>query len=145
MSDIEQRLSVIESRFAISELRSKYCWYTVRGLQDEVLGLFTDDGVFENSRHAEAAPVTVRGHKALADYFSRMKPARRVPLVMNEVTRIHGDEAEGTCAMLSVGEDGFAGHYIDQFTRVDGTWRFSIRRFFPYWPVYKPDVDHIHP
>mgnify|MGYP006213080245 CR=1 FL=1 len=36
---------------------------------------------------------------------------------MNEVTRIQGDVAEGTCAMLSMGEDGFAGHYIDQFRK----------------------------
>lgn len=145
MNNIAQRLSVIEARFAISELRSKYCWYTVRGLQNEVLGLFTEDGVFENSRNADTQPVTVSGHRALADYFARMRPARRVPLVMNEVTRVNGDEAEGTCAMLSVGDDGFAGHYIDHFTRTDGVWRFKSRRFFPYWPVFKPDADQRHP
>ncbi len=145
MKDFEQRLQVIESRFQISELRSKYCWYTVRGLRDEVLALFTSDGVFENARNEGDAPVRVHGQEALAEYFSRLKPARRVPLVMNEVTHIEGDAAEGSCAMLGIGDDGFAGHYIDQFRRVDGAWLFASRRFFPYWPIYKPDADRRHP
>lgn len=145
MTDIERRVSDIEARFAISELRSKYCWYTVRGMKHEVLALFTGDGVFENARSEGAEPATARGTAELSEYFSRMTPGRRVPLVTNELTRIDGDSAEGTCAMLGVGEDGFAGHYIDQFRRVDGTWLFSSRRFFPYWPIYKPDADRAHP
>ena len=143
--DIEQRLNVIEARFAISELRSRYCWYTVRGLKDEVLTLFTDDAVFQNARSESEQPVTVAGKAALAEYFSRMKPARRIPLVTNEVTRVKGDTAEGTCAMLSVGDDGFSGHYIDTFQKVNGQWLFSSRKFFPYWPIYKPDVERTHP
>lgn len=145
MSDLEKRLEVIESRYAISELRSRYCWYTVRGLREELLKLFTDDGVFQNARSEGEAPVMVKGQGALAEYFSRIKPARRVPLVTNEVTTINGDTAEGTCAMLGVGDEGFAGHYIDQFQRVNGAWQFSSRQFFPYWPLYKPDPTRIHP
>lgn len=145
MSDIEKRVADLEARFAISELRSKYCWYTVRGLKDEVIKLFTEDGVFENSRNDSGTPVAVVGRAALQQYFARMQPARRVPLVMNEVTTINGDEAEGTSAMLGVGEDGFAGHYIDTFRKVDGQWRFKVRRFFPYWPMYKPDGERRHP
>ena len=44
--DIEKRLAAVEARFALSELRSKYCWYTVRGLRDQVVALFTDDGTY---------------------------------------------------------------------------------------------------
>jgi len=145
MSDIEHRLAAIEARFAISELRSKYCWYTVRAMKDAVLDLFTDDALFENSRTPASQPVAVRGRAALQDYFARMQPARRVPLVMNEVTQVDGDVAEGTCAMMSVGDDGFCGHYIDQFRKVDGQWRFSSRRFFPYWPMFKPAPDRLDP
>ncbi len=143
--NIEERLAQLETRIAISELRSKYCWYTVRGMKQELVELFAEDGVFENSRNDEDAPVVVTGRKALDEYFSRVKPARRVPLVMNEVTTVNGDEAEGTCAMLGVGEDGFCGHYIDTFRKVDGRWLFSVRRFFPYWPMYKPAPDRPFP
>jgi ketosteroid isomerase-like protein len=145
MSEIEKRLEIIESRFAISELRSRYCWYTVRGMREELLALFTDDGVFENSRNEGDTPTSAQGKSELAAYFSKMKPARRVPLVTNEVTRVTGDLAEGTCAMVGVGDDGFAGHYIEQFRRVDGTWLFSRRQFFPYWPIYRPDAKRLHP
>lgn len=145
MTDLEKRVEVIEARYAISELRSRYCWYTVRGQREELLTLFTDDGVFENSRAEGETPARAQGQAELAAYFSRIKPARRVPLVTNEVTRVDGDSAEGTCAMLGVGDDGFAGHYIEQFRRVDGVWLFSSRQFFPYWPLYKPDATRVHP
>lgn len=145
MSDLEKRLEVIEARYAISELRSRYCWYTVRGMRAELLTLFTEDGVFENARREDESPARAEGQDALAAYFSHMKPARRVPLVTNEVTRVNGASAEGTCAMVGVGEDGFAGHYIEQFRRVDDVWLFSSRRFFPYWPMYRPDATRVHP
>ena len=141
MSDIETRLAVIEARFAISELRSKYCWYTTRGMRDEVVALFTEDGVFDNARNN----TVVRGHAALTEYLAPMKPARRVPLVMNEVVRVNGDTAEGTCAMQSISDDAFCGHYIDEFRKVDGVWLFSVRRFFTYWPVYQPAADRRDP
>jgi hypothetical protein len=75
-------------------------------------------------------PVVVRGRQALRAYFDRMKPARRVPLVTNEVTQVSGDHAQGTCAIVST---------------VDGRWLFARRQFFPYWPVYKPSAERIDP
>jgi hypothetical protein len=143
--DIETRLAAMEARIAISELRSRYCWYTVRGLRHEVVGLFTDDAVFENSRSEGEAPVVVAGKGALREYFARMRPARRVPLVTNEVTTVDGDRAEGTCAMLSMGDESFCGHYVDRFRREQGHWRFERRQFFPYWPVYRPSAERLHP
>jgi hypothetical protein len=145
MKDIETRLAEIEARIAISELRSKYCWYTVRGNRSDLLTLFTEDGIFQNARTAEEHPVTVTGKKELAEYFERIAPARRVPLATNEVITIDGGRAEGTCAMVSVGDDSFTGHYIDTFEKVQGKWLFSARRFFPYWPVYRPAPDRPHP
>lgn len=145
MIDVAKRLEIIEARIAISELRSKYCWYTTRGLKEELLSLFTDDGIFQNSRSTAGAPHVVKGTAALSEYFSRMRPARRVPLVMNEVTHVTGDFAEGTCAMQAVGEESFCGHYIDDFRRVNSKWLFAVRRFYPYWPTYMPDPERRHP
>jgi hypothetical protein len=144
-SDIERRLDAIEARFAISELRSKYCWYTTRGMVDDVVRLFTEDGVFENWRKPGGQPAIVRGSEALRDYLSVMKPARRMPMVMNEVTHVEGNRAEGTCVMHSLGEDSFCGHYIDECKKIGGYWAFSVRRFFPYWPQYIPSADRHDP
>lgn len=142
---LDERISALEARNAISELRSRYCWYTVRGLRDEVATLFTEDARFENSRNAAGQTIIVTGRAALQDFFSRMQPARRIPMVMNEVIAIKGDTAQGTCAMMSIGEDSFCGHYRDDFRKIGSRWLFSRRQFFPYWPQYRPDVDGIHP
>jgi SnoaL-like domain len=145
MSDLEARIAMLETRNALSELRAKYCWYTVRGERAEVLKLFTGDAVFQNFRQEGLEPVTLTGKPAMDAYFTRMKPGRRVPLVCNEVTHIDGDRAYGTCAMQSVGEDGFCGHYFDEFRKVDGQWLFSVRRFYPYSPIFRPSTEHPHP
>lgn len=144
-TDIEKRLAELEARVAISELRAKYCWYTVRGLRDDVVNLFTEDGVFENSRNEQGDIISVVGRNALQEYFSRMKPARRIPVVSNEVTHLDGDRAEGTAVMQSLGEERFCGHYIDQYRKLNGQWLFSKRQFFPYWPLFKPNAERRHP
>ena len=145
MSNIEQRIADIEARFAISELRSKYSWHTVRAQKPELIELFTEDGVFENWRTEGDAPVVVTGRKALAQYFDRMRPARRIPMATNEVTTINGDRAEGSCVMFAMGEEEFCGHYIDSFEKCNGVWLFKVRRYYPYWPMYKPDAQRRQP
>jgi len=141
MTDIERRIAAIEDRIAISELRSKYCWHTTRGNRDQVVALFTEDCIFQNSRNTDGAPLVIEGREALRDYLSRMRPGRRVPMVMNEIIELHEETAEGTCVMQSIGEDGFCGHYIDKFRREDGEWLFSVREFYPYWPIFAPKAD----
>jgi predicted metallopeptidase len=146
MTDIERRVEALETRAAVSELRSKYCWYTTRGDRRSVADLFTTDAIFQNYRSATDDPVTIVGREALHAHFERMRPARRIPMVMNEVTHItDAGVAEGTCVMHALGEDGFCGHYIDDFRKMAGTWLFARRRFFPYWPVFRPDADRPAP
>jgi len=145
MTDIETRLAAIEDRIAIGELRARYCWYMTRGLKDEVVALFTEDGVFQSLRRAGASGPEPKGKAALQAYFANAKPAGRVPVVMNEVTHIEGDRAEGTCVMQSLGDDAFCGHYIDRFRKVNGQWLFAARHFYPYWPTYMPHAARRHP
>jgi hypothetical protein len=145
MTLLEQRVEALEARNAISELRAAYCWHTARARREALVELFTPDGIFENTRDAAAEPVRVEGRDALFAFFSRMTPARRIPLVMNEVVRIAGESAEGTCAMMALGKDHFCGHYIDDFRKAGGRWLFSRRRFFPYWPDYRPDPMRVDP
>lgn len=145
MDDLATRIRQLEDRVALSELRSKYCWYTVRGLKDEVRALFTEDGVFENHRGNAGAPAIAAGQAALAAYFQRMAPARRIPVVFNEVFQIDGDHATGTCVMQSVGDSPFCGHYVDQFERGPEGWKFARRSFYPYWPDYAPSAERHAP
>jgi len=146
MNTLESRIADLETRFAVSELRSTYCWYTARGDRRAVVELFAEDAVFENSRGASNEPVSVRGRDAIARHLSGMRPGRRIPLVANEVTKIlREDRAEGTCVMTNLGEDPFCGHYIDEFVKVEGIWRFSLRRFFPYSPEFSPSADRLAP
>lgn len=146
MNELERRLANLEARFAISELRSTYCWHTTRGERDAVIALFAEDAVFQNSRGAGSDPVVVRGREAIAQHLAHMRPARRIPLVVNEVTRmIDDDSAEGTCVMTNLGEDPFCGHYIDKFTRIGERWFFSSREFYSYWPQFNPSTSRSAP
>jgi len=145
MNDIERRVAALEARHEISELRARYCWYITRAMLPELVALFTDDGVFENTRNAAAPPVRVCGRDELARFFQKTQAGRRTPMVANEVIHIGDSEAEGTCVMVSFGDDSFCGHYVDTFRKVDGRWLFSARRFRPYWPDYRPDPTHLHP
>jgi hypothetical protein len=146
MKSLESRIADLETRFAVSELRSTYCWYTTRGERQAVVELFVEDAVFENSRGASEAPTIVRGRNAIASHLSGMRPGRRIPLVVNEVTKIlSANRAEGTCVMTNAGEDPFCGHYVDEFLKVGDIWRFSVRRFFPYSPQFSPSTDRLVP
>lgn len=146
MKTLEQRIADLEARNEISELRSAYCWHTTRGEADAVRSLFVEEGIFQNIRGGtDGQPLVICGQAAMTEYFSRMRPARRIPVVMNEVTRVEGDKAEGTCVMVNHTDAPFCGHYIDDFAKVGGKWRFAVRRFYTYWPVYEPAPDRKAP
>ncbi len=145
MQSLESRIATLEARFALSELRSKYCWHTARGDREAVVALFTVNGVFENHRKPGRVPAVAIGHHEIRAYLSQMAPGRRLPSVTNEVIRIDGDTAQGTCFMSSIGDEPFCGHYIDSFRLHQGQWLFSRREFYPYWPVFAPSPDHTTP
>jgi hypothetical protein len=145
MQSLEMRIAALEARYAISELRSRYCWHTARGDREAVVSLFTPDGVFENHRKAGGVPAVAVGHDQIRAYLSQMAPGRRLPSVTNEVVHIEAGSAEGTCFMSSVGDEPFCGHYIDSFQQHEGKWFFSRRAFYPYWPIFAPNPDRREP
>jgi len=137
-----RRVESIEARIALSELRAKYAWYIAHGAASEVADLFTEDGIFEMYETAERV-VTMKGRDVIRERLSAVPDGVRVPLVTNEIFSIDGDRARGTCAMhspVSPGQSGgFGGHYVDELQRVRGTWLFSRRTFYYYWPIYSAD------
>jgi len=138
----EQQIYVLEARVLISELRSRYCWYTTRGDRESVVNLFTKDCRFVNHRSAKNV-VTIHGRENLFNHLSEMKPGRRIPMVMNEITSVYTDTASGTCVMYALGEDPFCGHYEDTFKKVDDDWLFSSRSFYPYSPIFRPSQTDV--
>jgi hypothetical protein len=152
VTDLERRLNQLESYNEIAELRSKYCWYATRGDVPPIVELFTQDLEFVGPADAQGRRRTVRGRGELLPYFQAGigMPGLVVPLIVNHVIEIDGDEARGTCAMqspVSPGPDGNPGgpasvfYYQDRFKRVDGRWFFSYRKLSLYYPVLQLDDD----
>jgi hypothetical protein len=151
-SDLESRVSELESYNEITELRSTYCWYAARGDVSPIMELFTDDLQFVGPADVQGRRRTVNGRQELLSYFQAGigKPGLVVPLVVNHVIEINGDEAHGTCAMdspVTPGPDGRPGgaasvfYYQDRFKRVNGRWLFSYRKLSLYQPVLQLDDD----
>ena len=130
MSDLETRLHAMEDRDAIRELTARYCYHAVRGDIEEIVALFTEDGVMEAGDTCEQGPEALT-----ALYRETLGELRPIPCVHNHVVDLDGDNATGSCTVeLRMIENGeaytAAGWYEDRFRRVAGTWKFSHRKLF---------------
>jgi ketosteroid isomerase-like protein len=135
MATLEERIRAIEDRDSIRELTARYCQLAVAGKADDVVDLFTEDGVMESGDTVE------RGQERLRElYRESFKALRPIPTVHNHVVELDGDHATGFCSLeLRTVEDGVAvtaaGHYEDRFERVDGVWKFACRKLVFYHRV----------
>ncbi len=135
MAALEQRIRAIEDREAIRELTARYCRLAVGGRAEEIVELFREDGVMESG------DTLGRGRDALlALYRQSFGALRPIPTVHNHVIELDGDRATGFCSVeLRLVEQGVAvtaaGHYEDEFARVDGVWKFARRRLVFYHRV----------
>lgn len=134
MQDLEARLRRVEDRQEIAELRARYCHVLDGRRWDELAELFTEDGVFDGLARVE-------GREAIRRFFSTRVPALGEGFwhfCTNGTVDLDGDRAAGRISMeyLSV-KDGVsyvsAGHYDDELARVDGRWRFRVRRIEFYY------------
>jgi hypothetical protein len=149
-ASLEQRVDALESYNEITELRSKYCWHAARGDIPPIVELFTEDLEFVSPADGQGNRHTVHGRKELLPYFVAGigKPGLVVPLIVNHVVVVNGDEATGTCAMESpvtplpggqVGGPPMVYYYYDRFKRVNGRWYFSYRKLSLYRPMLQLD------
>jgi hypothetical protein len=137
MTDLETRLSQLETRVAISQLRALYCHLADQSRWRDLGELFTEDVTF-------AAAAEVHGRENLIAFFGEIGRQQEAAwhFVHNETLSIDGDEATGRCYFdAPTVIDGVphvcAGYYDDEFRRVSGTWLFSSRRlhFFYFAPL----------
>ena len=135
MTTLEARIQEIEDREAIRELTAMYCKCAVQADVDAIVDLFTPDGIMESG------DTHVAGHEKLrAMYDEAMGDLRPLPCVHNHIIEVEGDRARGTCTLELRGvADGTsqigAGHYEDEFQRLDGGWKFSHRNLILYHMV----------
>jgi hypothetical protein len=128
MPTLEERIRAIEDRDAIRELTARYCQLAVAGKADEIVALFTRDGVLAAGDSEE------RGHPRLLElYRGSFAELRPIPFIHNHVIELAGDRATGYCSVeLRMVEQGeavtAAGYYEDVFAREDGVWRFARRK-----------------
>ena len=139
MTTVEERLDRLESINEIKELTARYCYHVARNQGDEIVDLFTDDGVLDGST---AGLGRIEGREALLAFY---RPAvteaeESLPFIQNHIIDVHGDDATGTCALEGRFSRGgtsitMAGHYEDTYRRVDGRWLFAERKLFFYHMV----------
>jgi SnoaL-like domain len=135
MSTLEERIRAIEDREAIRELTARYCQLAVGGRAEEIVALFTREGVMESG------DTLGRGRAELLElYRSSFRELCPIPFVHNHVIELEGDHATGFCSLeLRTVESGeamtAAGHYEDVFEREDGVWRFAHRKLVFYHRV----------
>ena len=115
-------------REAIRELAARYARLVVAGDGRAVGALYTEDGRFN------AGVAHVVGRAALQDFLERvLTPGKSIPLVVNHLIELDGDEATATCAMYTPwyrhAAPGFCGEYRDRLRKVDGQWYFVERDF----------------
>jgi ketosteroid isomerase-like protein len=128
---------------AIQRLTYDYAFFNDTFRVDELVALFTEDGVFDLS---SAGLERYEGHAAIRAFFERER--RAVTHLMHVTTNhridVSGDSASGTVYFLGTArsadgrENAARGYYDDSYVRVDGTWRFRSRTvvtLLPFAPM----------
>ena len=125
--DLERRVTLIEDRTAISELRALYCFLVDQGRAPEAVDLFTDDGEFHG-------PLTsYRGREAqLSHYDEHPMSGSMWHYIFNEIIHIDGNSATGQCycymPCVVKGESYVCScQYDDILLKQEGRWRFKSR------------------
>jgi hypothetical protein len=139
--DTSALLHDLMTRERIKELRALYGWHAARGDYESVVQLFAPDGIFEALIFEKERKVFL-GHEEIRAFLkSSMLPGVVFPMIHNDITRVSGDEAWGTCAMearTSLPQlPAFSGYYHDRARKLGGRWLFTERRFFRYLPQFE--------
>lgn len=132
--DMETRMTHIEDRIAISELRARYCFLVDQGRAQEAVDLFTEDGEFHGPRNS------YRGREEHLRHYSDHTLSAMWHFVTNEIIEIRGLSATGQCycSMPCVfnGESYVcACQYDDLLSKEDGHWKFKSRKVTFYYFV----------
>lgn len=131
----------IDERLAIQDLTHLYALYADTKRFDEVVELFADDGVFDETK--SGLPEVLRGKTALAQYYREANaPIESIAHYISNhlISEYSTDRAKGTCYVYCEArlKDGspvrLSGYYDDDYVKIDGKWRFQSRMVLPLLP-----------
>ena len=132
--DLEARITLIEDRIAISELRAHYCFLVDQGRGRDAVDLFTEDGEFHG-------PIkSYRGRHEQLKHYDEHLLSGMWHFICNEIIEVNGDSAIGQCYCLmpSVFENESyvcACQYDDVLVKQAGNWKFKSRTVTFYYFV----------
>jgi ketosteroid isomerase-like protein len=133
VTDIAERLLILEAKSAIADLVNAYARAVREGDTAALAPLFTNDGLFRVFDPDGGVRVEIVGGQALADFYGRtIKKGEICPLVYDLMAEVRGDEAVSNCVMTGARPDGtpqFMGVYDDTYRRENGRWLFVSRIF----------------
>lgn len=139
LDELEQRVDEVVARDAIRELTAEYCRKVVSGDGEGVVTLFTGDASLVTHFPGDSGQDDVgsRGTAELREAYADLGAMRLKPFIHNHIIEVEGNRARGFCSVeIRLTRDGVpytgAGHYEDEFRRVDGNWRFQRRELFVY-------------
>jgi ketosteroid isomerase-like protein len=136
MSDLAQRLDVLETRARLADLVHAYAKAVREGDFAAMAPLFTKDGAFRvleaDASGAMQVHTEVIGGQALADFYAKtLRKGEIYPLVYDLMFEIDGNQATSSCVMTGAAADGtakFMGVYHDEYRR-EADWLFTGRTF----------------
>lgn len=158
MPTLEQRLQLIEDRFALQDLEANYAAHWDFCRSEQWAQLFAEDGYFEMLPAGPMQAFKATGHQQLAQFCEQinrnwqglhlMHPARLVidgntasALIFFEFPHAMNDEAGHTRQGTTTG------YYEVEYRRTDNGWRITARREQPVFDntsnsfSFKPSTD----
>lgn len=132
LARLAERLDRLESQDAIRRLQATYMQWCDEQRGAEIAQLFWPDGTWEALSGAVGGVTT--GHEAIGAMFAASRLTFTVHYLTNESIEVTGDRAVGRWKLFEpcTFRDELAiwqgGHYVNDFERRDGEWRFSHLR-----------------
>ena len=142
MATVEEliaRVRKLEDIEQIKQLKARYCAYCDDNYDAEgIASLFIEDGVWDGGALGRG-----EGHAGIVKFFKRAPSAFTFAIhyVMNPIIEVNGDAATGRWYLIQplTRRNGdtesamwLAGHYEDDYVRVNGEWKFQRLRFFTH-------------
>lgn len=133
MAELERRLTRMEDREAIKELKARYCAICDDDHNpNKITTLFVEDGIWEGAEFGKA-----QGHAAIRELFQTFQNLISFSqhMVMNPIIELDGNRAKGTWYFL--GPFTFrknneakwvAVQYEDDYVKVNGEWKYQHLR-----------------
>jgi uncharacterized protein (TIGR02246 family) len=127
---IEEMVQELWDREKIRELTYEYGLAIETQDAERMAGLFTEDGSVDFSSSGRGI---TKGREALKEFYRATWPLKVKPFFTNQVIRIQGDRAMGTCSLENRATRGDqsligAGRLHDQYQKVKDEWKFKSRR-----------------